>query len=93
MGTTQTYVEHPTFETVWAALQETDRLIKELREDQKKTAEQMKRTDERMGYLSNRFGEMAEHLVKPGIFKRFVIEQSGDTMKIDVPDDFVPRRW
>ena len=23
----------------------------------------------------------------------FVIEQSGDTMKIDVPDGFVPREW
>ena len=23
----------------------------------------------------------------------YVIEQSGDTMKIEVPDDFVPRRW
>jgi hypothetical protein len=23
----------------------------------------------------------------------FVIEQSGDTMKIDIPDDFVPREW
>jgi len=23
----------------------------------------------------------------------FVIEQSGDTMKIDMPDDFVPREW
>jgi len=23
----------------------------------------------------------------------YVIEQSGDTMKIDVPDDFVPREW
>ena len=78
MATVQTGVEHPTFETVWAALQEvaasqkeTDRLINELREDQKKTDTQMKETDERMGFLSNRFGEMAEHLVKPGIYKRF----------------------
>ena len=92
MATVQTGVEHPTFETVWAALQEvaasqkeTDRLIKELREErketdklmkenaerQKETDAQMKRTDERMGFLSNRFGEMAEHLVKPGIYKRF----------------------
>jgi len=23
----------------------------------------------------------------------YVVEQSGDTMKIDVPDDFVPREW
>ena len=92
MATVQTGVEHPTFETVWAALQETDRLIKELREGRqetdrlikenaerqkktdaqmKKTDKQMKRTDKRMGFLSNRFGEMAEHLVKPGIYRRF----------------------
>jgi len=23
----------------------------------------------------------------------YVVEQSGDTMKIDVPNDFVPREW
>jgi hypothetical protein len=23
----------------------------------------------------------------------YVVEQSGDTMKIDVPEDFVPREW
>ena len=36
-----TVVDYPrgaTFETVWTALQETDRLIKELREEQKESA-------------------------------------------------------
>ena len=177
METTQNFVEHPTAETVWALLRE--------------VAERQKKTDEQMGYLSNRFGELAEHLVAPGIHERFneigyhfefmatkgctlrgengkikaeidlllengdtvmavevkstpkvkhieehikrleilrdfrrerndsrrvegaiagavfgneekkaaieagfyVITQSGDTMKIEVPDDFVPRRW
>ena len=58
-------------EEVWAILRdvaasqkETDRLIKELREEQKKT-------DEQMGGLHNRFGELAEHLVAPGIHERF----------------------
>ena len=64
MATVQTHVEHPTFETVWAALQETDRIVKDI-------AERQKKTDEQMGGLHNRFGEMAEHLVKPGINKRF----------------------
>jgi hypothetical protein len=45
-------------------LKETDRLIKELRKSQKKTSRQM-------GDLHNRFGEIAEHLVAPGIAKRF----------------------
>jgi hypothetical protein len=44
MPVTQT-INPPTFETVWAALQETDRLIKELRESQKETAESLKETE------------------------------------------------
>ena len=85
MGTSQNYVEHPTPETIWALLQETDRIVKENAEQQKRTEEQMKRTDEQMkktdrqmkrtfkqmGFLSNRFGELAEHLVAPGIHDRF----------------------
>ena len=78
MGTTQNYVEHPTPETIWALLQETDRIVKENAEQQKRTEEQMKKTDKQMkrtfkqmGFLSNRFGELAEHLVAPGIHDRF----------------------
>ena len=37
----------------------------------KETAEQIKRTDKQMGDLHNRFGELAEHLVAPGIARRF----------------------
>jgi chromosome segregation ATPase len=36
---------HPTFESVWAALQETDRIIKEVGRKQEETAQQMKETD------------------------------------------------
>ena len=179
-----------TFEQVWAALMED-------RERQKETARIVQETDRivkenarQMGDLHNRFGELAYHLVAPGINERFnelgyhfdeeaegcyklkedgkvraeidlllqnddtimavevkvkpdeddipehikrieilrnhrrkkndmrqvegaiagavfgavekkatieaglyVIEQSGDTMKIEVPDGFVPRRW
>ena len=74
-----------TFEKVWAALmenreqlKETDRIVKETAERQKETdrqmketAEQMKKTDRIIGQLGNRFGELAEHLVAPGITKRF----------------------
>jgi len=81
--------QKPTFETVWAALQETDRIVKEnallireLREQSKKTDRQMKETDrqlrkqmgetdKRLGELGNRFGELAEHLVAPGVAARF----------------------
>ena len=67
-----------TFEKVWAMSQETDRKLQELaqtvRETDrlvKETGQQMKETDRKMGDLYNRFGEMAEHLVAPGIADRF----------------------
>jgi hypothetical protein len=33
--------------------------------------------------------------VKPFAIKSgfYVVEQAGDTVKIDVPEDFVPRKW
>jgi hypothetical protein len=100
---TQKKPAKPTFETVWAALQETDRIVKEnaeqlkdterlvkdnaaqmavWRESQKKSQEEldrqmketslrMKETDQKIGELGNRFGELAEHLVAPGIAERF----------------------
>jgi len=200
----------PTFETVWATIQENARkqekrqkeidrqiqeievIIKENSEQQKETDRIVKRNGKQMGELHRRFGQLAEHLVAPGIAKRFnelgydfnamapkgqkifdsktgkikteidlilengktimavevktrpviqdvehhirrleilrdhrrgindqrtvqgaiagaiyeddvkkavreaglyVIEQSGDTMKIDMPDDFIPREW
>ena len=71
----------PTFESVWASFQETDRLIKEhakemekLRESQeetarivKETSRQMKETDKRLGSLNNRFGEIVEYMVAPNL--------------------------
>ena len=67
-----------TFEKVWAMSQETDRklqelfqAIKETDRQMKETDRQMKETDRKMGDLYNRFGEMAEHLVAPGIADRF----------------------
>jgi len=67
-----------TFEKVWAMSQETDRklqelflAIKETGLQMKETDRQMKETDRKMGDLYNRFGEMAEHLVAPGIAARF----------------------
>jgi len=67
-----------TFEKVWAMSRETDRIVKEVAqivrenaERQKETERQMKKTHRKMGDLYNRFGEMAEHLVAPGIAKRF----------------------
>ena len=62
---TTTFPDYPprgvTMEDVWAVLRE--------------NAEQMEKSrlewDKKMGDLHNRFGELAEHLVAPGINKRF----------------------
>ena len=51
------YPHGATFEQVWAMFQETERLVKE--------------TSKQMGRLNNSFGELAEHLVAPGVVDRF----------------------
>ena len=53
-----------TFEKVWAMFQETGRKMQE-------TDRQIKRLNRQMGGLHNKFGKIAEHLVAPGITKRF----------------------
>jgi len=79
MGKAQAKIEHPNFETVWAALQEvaerqkeTERIIKE---SLKETAQQMKETDrrldEKLGRLGDRFGEMIEYMVMPSLVGKF----------------------
>ena len=68
-----------TFEQVWAALQETDRIVKEnakkMREDHEKTAKEMKKyrreTNKQFGKLGNRFGEMVEYMVVPNLITKF----------------------
>jgi hypothetical protein len=74
-----------TFETVWAALQETDRIVKEVGRKQeetaqqmketdrivKETARQMKETDKRVGALTNRFGEVIEYMIVPNLISKF----------------------
>ena len=79
----------PTFESVWAMMQENAEAMKEFRESQKETdriiKESQKETErlieensrsinalnKQMGGLHNSFGEMAEHLVAPGVVERF----------------------
>jgi hypothetical protein len=71
-----------TFESVWAAFQETDRLIKEVRESQKETqkeTERWKKETERIvqnnaqliGKLGNRFGEVVEYMIAPNLCEKF----------------------
>jgi len=89
MEAVQTQPTPPSFETVWAILQEVGKKQEELVESQKETARHIEETDrilkenserldrkmarvsKQMGDLHNRFGEMAEHLVAPSIEERF----------------------
>jgi len=74
MAETITQIDYPkdiTFEKVWAAFMEDREQIRELKEQMKETDRQMKETDRIIGKLGNRFGELAEHLVSPGIMNKF----------------------
>jgi len=71
MGDAQLQSNYPKnigFEQVWAALQETDRVIKE---SQKETDRQIKDINKRFGEYSNRLGEIAEYMVAPNLREKF----------------------
>jgi hypothetical protein len=51
--------------------QETARRFQETDKEIQKTMRLIKDANKRAGYLENRFGELAEHLVAPGIAKKF----------------------
>jgi len=69
----------PTFESVWAALQETDRFIKELGKKQEETERQLKEDSQRLkeelnikiGALTNLFGDLTEGMIAPKICEKF----------------------
>ena len=84
MPATQT-ANPPSFESVWALIQENAQGIKELRESQKETARQMEETDRKMketarqmeeynkrfGEFTNRFGEVVEYMIAPNLREKF----------------------
>ena len=76
----------PSFETVWAALQEVaerqketdrqmkesaERLNREMKESAARLDRQMQETDRRLGKLGNRMGEVIEHMVAPNLREKF----------------------
>jgi len=69
----------PNFRTVWASLQETDRLIKERaaeyerekKENERKIRESEERLNKQLGKLGGRFGEMIEYMVLPNLVNKF----------------------
>ncbi|MDR0386425.1 MAG: hypothetical protein LBH57_00175 [Treponema sp.] len=65
----------PTIEEFWAAFtksqEEAAERWKEWERAHRETERVVKRVGRQMGDLHNRFGELAEHLVAPGIIRRF----------------------
>jgi len=77
MEATQT-ANAPSYETVWAILQETAQGIKELKESQKETdrivketARQMKETNQQLGGLHNSMGDLIETLFASHLGDKF----------------------
>ena len=71
MGKVQVqHVDPPSFETVWKALQETDRIVRGIAQRQEETAQQMKETDRQMKenakQMEERDRKMDEKLGKLG---------------------------
>ena len=60
-----------TFEDVWAGLMENRIQMEETDRRLKETERLIKRNGRQIGGLHRRFGELAEHMVAPGIVKRF----------------------
>jgi hypothetical protein len=66
MRTVQTQPVYPKdldFDQVWAALEETYRMVKELRQTQTETARITMKNAELIGKLGGHFGDMAEYMV------------------------------
>jgi hypothetical protein len=69
----------PSFETVWAALQEVAERQKETDRQMKESAERLNREmkksaarlDKQLGKLGNRMGEIVEHMVEPNLRDKF----------------------
>jgi len=83
----------PSFETVWAALQETDRILKEnakqQKEWQRETDRIVKENAVEIGRLSKRMGDVVEFMVAPNLrekFKEFGFNFSQSSQKIIVSD-------
>jgi len=62
------YPRGVTFEQVWAALQETDRIIKK---NDREMNKKLEKTNKQIGKLGNRFGEMLEYMVAPNLIAKF----------------------
>jgi len=64
---------HPSFETVWAALQETDRMMKENAERYERERKESEADfNRRLGEYINLFGEVTEYTMAPKLCEKFI---------------------
>jgi hypothetical protein len=77
MGAVQT-ANPPSFESVWAALQEvaenqkeTDRIVRENAQQMKETGRRIDEYNERFGEFTRRFGKVVEYMVAPNLCEKF----------------------
>jgi len=68
MEVTQT-ASTPSFETVWAALQETDRMMKE---NERQRKENEAALNKKLGEYINLFGEVTEYTMAPTLREKFI---------------------
>jgi hypothetical protein len=61
----------PTFESVWALIQEVGRKQEENALQLKETDRIVKETSKQMGSMNNRFGEIVEYMVAPNLREKF----------------------
>ena len=61
----------PSFETVWAALQDVAERQKETDRMQKETDRIVKNNAQQIGKLGKRFGEIAEYMIAPNLREKF----------------------
>jgi hypothetical protein len=71
MPTVQKPVDHPDFDTVWAALQELTEKQKETDRLLDKNARQMEEYNKRFGDFTRRFGEVVEYMIAPNLCEKF----------------------
>jgi len=83
----------PSFESVWAALQETDRILKENAKQQKEWQQETDRIVKgnayEIGKLSKRMGEVVEFMVAPNLcekFREFGLNFSQSSQNADITD-------
>jgi hypothetical protein len=88
-----------TFEKVWAMFQESDRRMREMREETERRLQVLRLNKDKKGDKRKIYGALAGAVMTDTVHAAalkeglYVIAQSGDTVKIDVPGDFIPRAW